>query len=41
MPHEHVRAAALLHDRTTTRRHHTYEDRLLAARIPANVADPH
>lgn len=38
---EHVRAAALLHDRTTTRRHHTYEDRLLAARIPANVADPH
>ncbi|MEU4507462.1 hypothetical protein [Streptomyces sp. NPDC024089] len=36
---EHVRAASLLHHRTTTRRH-TYEDLLLAARTPANLAGP-
>ncbi|MGW2054570.1 hypothetical protein ACWCOZ_11720 [Streptomyces sp. NPDC001840] len=35
---EHVRAAGLLHRRTTTRRHHTYEDLLLAARAPATAA---
>ncbi|MFB7470546.1 hypothetical protein [Kitasatospora sp. NPDC056184] len=31
---EHARAAALLHERVTTRRHHTYEDLLLT---PANA----
>ncbi|MFE2940011.1 hypothetical protein ACFXKG_13270 [Streptomyces sp. NPDC059255] len=34
---EHVRAAALLHHRTATRRHHTYEDGLLTARAPATT----
>ncbi|WP_371791904.1 hypothetical protein OG285_21235 [Streptomyces sp. NBC_01471] len=38
---EHVRAAGLLHHRTTTRRHHTYEDLLLAVRTPADAAGPH
>ncbi|MET9556566.1 hypothetical protein [Streptomyces sp. NPDC006645] len=31
---EHERAAGLLHHRTTTRRHHAYEDLLLTARMP-------
>ncbi|OKJ09299.1 hypothetical protein AMK19_18335 [Kitasatospora sp. CB01950] len=30
---EHARAAALLHERVTTRRHHTYEDLLLAPAV--------
>ncbi|MFE1959925.1 hypothetical protein [Streptomyces sp. NPDC059479] len=37
---EHVRAAGLLHHRTTTRSHHTYEDLLLAARAPATAVGP-
>ncbi|MFB6878662.1 transposase [Streptomyces sp. NPDC056323] len=37
---EHARAAGLLHHRTTTRRHHTYENLLLAARVPASVPGP-
>ncbi|MYY09881.1 hypothetical protein GT204_13400 [Streptomyces sp. SID4919] len=32
---DHPRAAGLLHHRTTTRRHHTYEDLLLAVRAPS------
>ncbi|MFD7717579.1 hypothetical protein [Streptomyces sp. NPDC059814] len=35
---EHVRAAGLLHHRTSTRRHHTYEDLLLVARPPSAPA---
>ncbi|WP_245703591.1 hypothetical protein [Streptomyces lushanensis] len=37
---EHARAAGLLHHRTATRGHHTYEDLLLAARAPAPAAGP-
>ncbi|MFC9758968.1 hypothetical protein [Streptomyces sp. NPDC056921] len=37
---QHIRAAGLLHHRTTTRRHHTYEDLLLTARAPAVVPGP-
>ncbi|MFE6498244.1 hypothetical protein [Streptomyces sp. NPDC057748] len=37
---EHAHAAGLLHHRTTTRRHHTYENLLLAARVPAIVPGP-
>ncbi|MGW1409756.1 hypothetical protein [Streptomyces sp. NPDC002403] len=37
---EHARAAGLLHHRTTTRRHHTYENLLLAARVQAVVPGP-
>ncbi|MFD7498146.1 hypothetical protein ACFV8T_38490 [Streptomyces sp. NPDC059832] len=37
---QHVRAAGLLHHRTTTRRHHTYEDLLLTVRAPATEAGP-
>ncbi|MFD3520912.1 hypothetical protein [Streptomyces sp. NPDC058653] len=35
---EPARAAELLHHRTTTRGHHTYEDLLLTARTPAGMA---
>ncbi|MFJ6699462.1 hypothetical protein ACIQM4_25790 [Streptomyces sp. NPDC091272] len=34
------RAAGLLNHRTTTRRHHTYEDLLLATRTPATTVAP-
>ncbi|MFE4826063.1 hypothetical protein [Streptomyces sp. NPDC056672] len=37
---EHARAAGLLHHRTATRRHHTYEDLLLTAAAPATAAGP-
>lgn len=37
---EHARAADLLHHRTTTRRHHTYENLLLATRVPAIMPGP-
>ncbi|MET9479234.1 hypothetical protein [Streptomyces sp. NPDC006638] len=37
---EHDRAAELLHHRTSTRRHHAYEDRLLTARTAAAAAGP-
>ncbi|MET9364622.1 hypothetical protein ABZX93_27440 [Streptomyces sp. NPDC006632] len=38
-----ARAAALLHERVTARRHHTYEDLLLTSRTPATrmPAQPH
>ncbi|MFJ3216528.1 hypothetical protein ACIPLC_11470 [Kitasatospora sp. NPDC086801] len=37
---EPARAADLLHHRTTTRHHRTYEDLLLTTRTPATPAAP-
>ncbi|AXG76424.1 hypothetical protein DVK44_00605 [Streptomyces paludis] len=37
---EHTRAVHLLHHRTSTRRHHTYEDLLLSPTAPAPPAPP-